>query len=164
MSETTGRPSTPPTPGESSEMRTFIYVSNPTVDYDEARLTGLLNRAREFNRANSITGALLFDGTTFVQCLEAPAVDMQSVTSRIFADPTHSNIVTLIDEPIRARSFSDWDMAYSRTQSDGALADSRARWAETVESAQAEPGQGGNAAFLREFWKHFVAEGPGPTR
>lgn len=139
-------------------MRTFIYLSNPIVEYDEERLTALLDRAREFNRANSITGALLFDGTTFVQCLEAPAVDMESVTSRIFGDPTHTNIVTLLDEPITARSFADWDMAYSRVDSEGALADARARWDDRVAADPA--GSGDNAIFLREFWEHFVEDGP----
>lgn len=137
-------------------MFTLAYISNPAVDYDDARLSLLLDRARAFNREHDITGALLFDGTTFAQVLEAPKAQIELLKGKIYEDPTHHNIITLMERDLDRRTFGTWDMAYSRITDTEQLQGAADRWSANLDALAGPEGDREGVAFIREFWKFFV--------
>jgi hypothetical protein len=76
-------------------------------------IEGLLDierTAKQRNRTLGITGVLLVDQGHFVQVLEGEDSHLRQLMSAIQKDTRHSNVTTIIDEPIDARSFDDWNM------------------------------------------------------
>lgn len=65
------------------------------------------------NAAASVTGALLFTGTHFVQFLEGPAPGVAAIRRSITADTRHRAIRTLREGPWTQRRFADWSLAYA---------------------------------------------------
>ncbi len=64
------------------------------------------------NNKVSVTGALLFNGGSFAQVLEGPRKAVETTFERIQRDPRHSDVSVLQCEPVEARGFSNWSMAF----------------------------------------------------
>ncbi len=56
---------------------------------------------------------LYFDGT-FVQYLEGPQENVESLFQKISKDKRHQQIVTLMEGKSKQRQFEDWSMAYKQ--------------------------------------------------
>jgi predicted sulfurtransferase len=91
----------------------LIYMSQAYHDFSDADLKSLLSSARENNKANNITGMLLYDRLgTFIQAIEGEKQDIEALFQKISNDPRHGEIERLSYKEIDERSFSDWQMAF----------------------------------------------------
>jgi len=93
-----------------SRMHTIVYISQSCIaeaGIDQA-IDHLTTHAQTQNRAFGITGMLLVRGNIFFQVLEGPTDSVRGLFSKIQVDARHTNVVTLLDEPIAQRSFDDW--------------------------------------------------------
>lgn len=86
---------------------------NETVD-----LEAILAAARRNNRANDITGLLMFNGKRFLQVLEGPAGGIDATFNRIRRDARHRGQVLLARKAVARREFGDWSMAYKSSKQD----------------------------------------------
>jgi hypothetical protein len=65
------------------------------------------------NASLEVTGALLFNGTRFVQFLEGSADGVAAIRQSILADSRHRNVTTFMTEQQSCRIFSNWSLAYA---------------------------------------------------
>jgi len=96
----------------------LIYVSAATVELSSDELVALLEDASRRNAESGISGALLYAAGSFMQILEGDAADVDRVFERLQRDPRHHNVIVLEREPISARSFARWSMAFRHLGSD----------------------------------------------
>ena len=101
---------TPSTP-DSDQLISLVYISTATAPLDAA-LHGILTRARENNARLDVTGMLLYREGQFVQILEGASGAVHDLADEIRADPRHTDMSVILDEPIEAREFSDWSMGF----------------------------------------------------
>ena len=93
-------------------MHIIVYVSD-YLGHDRdvgTVLAAITKTARPRNKSLMITGVLLYHNRSFLQVIEGPKSSLQALMKRIEADPRHMNIKRLIDQPIRKRSFAEWNM------------------------------------------------------
>ena len=90
----------------------LVYISTATAPLDDAALHGILTRARENNARLDVTGMLLYREGQFVQILEGASGAVHDLADEIRADPRHTDMSVILDEPIEAREFSDWSMGF----------------------------------------------------
>ena len=114
--------------GGSGSLYRLIYCSHnvitqflPGIDA-EAVVRSILNAARARNKADDVTGALLFTDAGFAQVLEGPREVVERTFERINADPRHAHVTVLSFTPTERRSFPDWPMGFSRQASPGSAA------------------------------------------
>ncbi len=98
-------------------LETLVYTSAATADrLTDEDLDEILEISRENNARAGITGLLLFAEGNFIQVLEGPAEEVERAFRRIAKDPRHRQIIELYREPIKKRSFADWNMGYRDTR------------------------------------------------
>lgn len=95
-----------------NELQALVYVSTAAHQLSETEIGHLLDRARERNAKEHVTGLLLYSHGNFMQYLEGPRAGVTRVYEHILADRLHHGIIELVREPIAAREFSDWTMAF----------------------------------------------------
>ncbi len=88
----------------------YRSIQNPVIGQTEIR--SLLEQAKDFNRANEITGCLLSYNNEFVQYLEGSKRDVETLFEKIKQDWRHREVNLLIRGPINGREFETWTMAY----------------------------------------------------
>lgn len=105
--------------GGSGSLYRLIYCSRnviaqllPGIDVEPV-IRGILGAARERNKADNVTGALLFTDAGFAQVLEGPREVVERTFERINADPRHAHVTVLSFTPTERRSFPDWPMGFS---------------------------------------------------
>ena len=95
----------------------IVYCSKSRItggaDDIEAEIGTILASARVKNERAGISGALLFNGTAFVQVLEGPLAAVEKVFETIQCDDRHSDVVMLRNVEAKVRVFADWSMAYA---------------------------------------------------
>lgn len=95
----------------------LLYISefeqNGSHDMD-----AIVQGSRAFNKKHHITGALWFNGSTFVQMLEGDRKSLSQVLERIMKSDAHSDIEIVFFEPAAERIFSEWSMAYYHATKD----------------------------------------------
>lgn len=96
-------------------IRCLLYVSESCLKWpdDAHQVDAMVAVSRARNAELSLTGALIYTRTHFAQVLEGRAADIAALMEVIRADPRHRNICVVADEPLHARHFPDWSMAYS---------------------------------------------------
>ncbi|KTR85549.1 hypothetical protein NS354_08920 [Leucobacter chromiiresistens] len=95
-------------------VRSVVYTSAAARPFTDAELDALLQQARARNAALGITGMLSYRSGSFVQFLEGPEQQLAELMIDISADPRHTDVRVLIDEPVAQRQFSSWTMGYRR--------------------------------------------------
>jgi hypothetical protein len=95
-----------------NDLQALVYVSTASHHLSEAEISHLLDRARERNAKEQVTGVLLYSHGNFMQYLEGPRAGVARVYEHIVADGLHHGIIELVREPIPTREFSDWTMAF----------------------------------------------------
>ena len=60
-----------------------------------------------------VTGALLFTGVRFAQCIEGPEAAIAELRDSIMRDKRHVAITTLMHGPIAEPSFRNWTLAFA---------------------------------------------------
>ena len=78
-----------------------------------AGIRSILAASRRNNARDGITGGLLFSQGCFAQVLEGPLDAVGCAFERIQCDDRHSDVTVLQSEPIAARDFPDWCMAFA---------------------------------------------------
>src|SRR3569623_1960964 len=95
-------------------MLQITYISTARPELPTEAIDEILDASRRNNKADGITGLLLYDGYRFLQALEGEPHRVQRAYERIKADPRHRAIVMLSSYEVTARSFGDWSMASQR--------------------------------------------------
>ena len=90
----------------------LVYVSTATPRADIAEIEGLLDRAQVSNSRAGLTGVLLYDGGNFMQYVEGPAEALARVYASIRGSSLHTGVIEILREPMRAREFPEWSMAF----------------------------------------------------
>ncbi|MCB1877419.1 MAG: diguanylate phosphodiesterase [Chromatiales bacterium] len=90
----------------------LIYISAATQVFSKEDLVQLLDRARANNADRDISGMLLFEEGSFFQILEGPPAEVERLYAAIEQDSRHSQVVTIIKEPIVRRAFGEWTMGF----------------------------------------------------
>lgn len=95
--------------------RSLIYVSRQAFapSAPEQVIDDIVTKARTFNAANGITGALACTREHFAQLLEGPGLVLEQLMHRIEQDPRHTDVTTLRVSDIALHRLPDWSMAYS---------------------------------------------------
>ncbi|MFI6225156.1 BLUF domain-containing protein [Nocardia salmonicida] len=100
---------------------TLIYSSQATFVLSDEEISVLLDRARELNAADDVTGLLVyvrFDGdrAAFVQVLEGDENTVERTYARIQRDELHTDLLVLARAGIQQRRFSQWSMKFIRME------------------------------------------------
>ncbi len=91
----------------------LIYTSMIGADASPSCIGDVLRTATSFNRANDITGLLLFDGERFCQLIEGETDGVVALTNRIERDPRHHDF-RIVQQVQRegGRRFPNWNFAW----------------------------------------------------
>jgi hypothetical protein len=95
------------------QLHQIIYLSKLT-DKNENFLPEILNTAIWHNQRNNITGMMLYSNGDILQVLEGDDASIHNLFQRIALDKRHSEVFTVIDEPIGNRCFDQWSMGYRK--------------------------------------------------
>ena len=130
-------------------LKSFCYISTATHLMSEADLSALLLDARNRNAPAGITGMLLYCEGTFMQYVEGPEDAIDGLWLKLGHDRRHYGVVKLFRQPIDARVFDGWSMAFRRASPE--------RFQQFVDRARApaEVASGEQPAvveMLRDFW------------
>ncbi|RBP28314.1 FAD-dependent sensor of blue light [Marinobacter pelagius] len=96
----------------------LAYASEATFDAQpvekgvEPHVARILLTSRNNNAKAKLVGGLYYGNDRFFQYLEGEEEEVRKTFDRIKRDDRHRNIITLIEEPIEARTFSNWSMKY----------------------------------------------------
>ncbi|MGB7340040.1 MAG: BLUF domain-containing protein [Phototrophicaceae bacterium] len=96
---------------------TLVYVSvaqNRQMNNDE--LLRILKEARENNQKLNVTGMLLYRDGFFIQALEGEQDVVEDLYAHIAKDQRHKNIITVYQNEIKERLFTDWSMGFNRVE------------------------------------------------
>jgi hypothetical protein len=86
----------------------------------QRELRAIVASARWHNKAENVTGALMYNGAGFAQVLEGPREVVERAFERIAADPRHADVTVLSFTPSQRRSFPDWPLAFCGQPTAGA--------------------------------------------
>jgi hypothetical protein len=90
----------------------LVYRSTQTAPMTLSDLRVLVERARIRNKRRNVTGALLYNGIQFMQCLEGAEDDVALTYSEVVADTRHRDSLVLLEHPADEREFGSWSMGY----------------------------------------------------
>lgn len=78
----------------------------------EPNVARILLASRRNNPKHGLVGGLYYGDNCFFQYLEGEEAEVRTVYEKIQNDPRHRNVKTLIEEPLKARTFNNWSMKY----------------------------------------------------
>lgn len=93
-------------------MQQLIYCSTAHSDTSFEMIEAILNIAKSRNKEFDVSGMLIFNGTYFLQCIEGPKEQIETLYNNIFKDDRHFNIKKLDQKKIEKRDFGNWSMGY----------------------------------------------------
>ncbi len=93
-------------------MYELTYHSAARKNLNANDIENILEKARNFNSQNEITGCLLFHNNQFIQILEGEKTKLLELYNSIKKDDRHSNVMLLAQDEKQERIFSNWSMAY----------------------------------------------------
>lgn len=88
----------------------MVYTSVATSQMDQADVFNIVQTSVDNNMARGVTGFLIYADNKFCQLIEGEEAELRKLLQIIGADPRHSNIDVLVDEPVSARRFPRWRM------------------------------------------------------
>lgn len=97
---------------DDGDLLALVYVSCACGPLPAADIDAMLALATRRNRDCGVSGLLVFDGGTFMQCLEGPAPAVLATFERIRVHPWHQPVTELLRCALVRREFADWPMAY----------------------------------------------------
>jgi hypothetical protein len=100
----------------------IIYVSTMAAGTPVTAVPHIVARSRQNNKANDITGMLMFDGQRFAELLEGPRTAVLELIERIRLDSRHTHMEVLHHASIEERRFVRFSMAYVPVEEEEALA------------------------------------------
>jgi len=88
----------------------LLYASRCAEAVTQPLIDSILVKSRANNPALGITGILCHGGEVFMQVLEGGRVSVNTLYSRIQADPRHRDVQILHFEEATERRFAAWTM------------------------------------------------------
>jgi methylmalonyl-CoA mutase cobalamin-binding subunit len=102
-------------------LRRLVYRSRATERFDPSEIGGLVAAAQARNRAEGVTGLIVYDAGRFLQWLEGPEESVRRLSRSIRGDPRHAGIEILSDGPAGSRVFRGRDMQLALRGASGGL-------------------------------------------
>ncbi len=94
-------------------IKTVCYLSDSVEHNTMDELKALYEKAKENNRANNITGVLIYKDRNFLQVLEGEEHHVDQTFKRIEKDNRHKNIFEIINSEIDERIFEDYNFGFT---------------------------------------------------
>ncbi|TGN40095.1 BLUF domain-containing protein [Marinobacter confluentis] len=94
------------------------FNEKPVEQGVEPNVARILMTSRKNNAKTQIVGGLYYGDGCFFQYLEGEEEAVKELYERIAADDRHRTVTTLVEEPLSARTFSNWSMKYVPLSSD----------------------------------------------
>lgn len=101
--------------GDTNGIIQTIYSSTASIPFTEKQLHELLAKARKHNNSLNISGLLIYHEGFFIQVLEGPEWEVQSLYSAINRDKRHNNIRLLLSHAIKEKEYENWAMGFVDT-------------------------------------------------
>lgn len=142
-------------------MISLTYMSSAIQLLSPRQLAHLHARAEQRNLQHDVTGVLLYDEGSFMQCLEGPTDSVVEIYRIICCDPLHHNIFEMSRSTIAQREYGDWSMAL-RT-----VSGAHRTWGGDALTAKLTGGASTDSkskVLLASFWKGVLCNplhGPG---
>lgn len=109
----------------SEALHRLVYYSRNRIEGSPeeilASISGILASSRRNNARVAVSGALMFNSGCFAQVLEGPRAAIEQTFERIQQDPRHGDVSLLAFEPIAARNFEHWSMAFIGSEADDSI-------------------------------------------
>ena len=93
-------------------MINLVYKSTANTNLSQPQILDMLERYRESNKKNNITGSLLYYRGMFIQYIEGNRANVLNLFEKIKQDNLHSRVILLSTSDIYTREFDAWDMGY----------------------------------------------------
>lgn len=94
------------------------FEAKPLEKGVEPHVARILLTSRRNNGKAGIVGGLYYGDNRFFQYLEGEEESVRATYQRILQDERHSNVRTLIEEPIDEPTFNNWSMKYVPASAD----------------------------------------------
>lgn len=94
----------------------LLYSSAATHPMRDKELVDILEQSRTHNRANNITGMLLYHNESFMQYLEGERDKVIVLYDRIALDDRHTGVTLYFEREIDERNFADWSMGFTNLE------------------------------------------------
>lgn len=93
-------------------MHLIVYTSEYTGREEEIDLVldEIVKTSKVNNPEHRITGLLFYHNRRFIQVLEGERNALEELMSIIEQDTRHKDIQRILDQPIKKRGFTDWNM------------------------------------------------------
>mgnify|MGYP000212157287 CR=1 FL=1 len=91
-------------------MKLIAYYSSEARSFNDTKLIDLVQNAIRKNKAEGLSGILLYAGGCFFQIIEGPDNAIDALYEKIEIDRRHTAVSKVLDEPISHRRFSEWSM------------------------------------------------------
>lgn len=87
---------------------------SPSPDHSgvEPHVARILLASRRNNARQAVVGGLYYGNNRFFQYLEGEEEAVNAVYDRIRQDERHRGVTTLLEEPLKQRTFDNWSMKY----------------------------------------------------
>jgi len=90
----------------------IVYSSQATVPMSVAGLEEILADARAGNKAQDVTGALVYAEGVFFQIIEGDKETVRNLMANIARDSRHHSVKVVCEGSVEGRAFESWSMAY----------------------------------------------------
>lgn len=90
-----------------------LYVSTIAPTAPISVVADIAARSRAWNKAQDITGLLIFDGLRFCQQIEGSQKQVLALIERISSDTRHSNITIFHHGSLAERRFRSFSLAFT---------------------------------------------------
>lgn len=98
--------------GASSSLFFVIYASSATMPMTPEEFEAFRKRVVANNRAQGVTGCLLYQDGHYLQMLEGREEVLAVLIERIRRDSRHRDVTVVMQGPIKHRVFRDWGMVF----------------------------------------------------
>ena len=92
----------------------IAYFSTAAVPQLQPLIDDILITARVNNLRDDISGLLVAGGNRYLQVIEGPRRQLETLYAKIRADDRHLAVTTLVERTAAARCFAGWAMAFRR--------------------------------------------------
>ena len=92
-------------------MYQLVYVSTAARPFKNPELAELLEKSRQNNAADGVTGMLLYHDGNFFQVLEGDYDAVSRVFRRVERDPRHQAVSVIYEDEADKPAFNEWSMA-----------------------------------------------------
>ncbi|MBX2989001.1 MAG: BLUF domain-containing protein [Bdellovibrionaceae bacterium] len=90
----------------------LVYLSRAVDGISYSDLSDILDRDREFNRRNGLTGILIYRDGFFIQLLEGGEAEVMDAMAERIRDRRHHHVQVVHEISATDRLFGEWAMAF----------------------------------------------------